>query len=115
MTTCKSVITGWIAVLSLAGCAIAPTTAPAPATSHLRTQSLGAPTEILIKFRARTDEQAAKTFGAAYGLRPKEVIQGLDVHVMTIQSGEEASVIVTRLARSPLVDYAEPNHRLSLK
>lgn len=114
MTPSKRVIAALIATFGLGGCAIAHPAAPA-VTSKLSTQSLQAPTEVLVKFRTRATPQTVEAFGAEYGLRPKERIDAIDVHVMTIVSSETATVIVTRLKTSPLVEYAEPNARLSLK
>lgn len=115
MTACMRGFAGLIALMSLAGCATAQPTAPQPAMSRLTTQALGTPREILIKFRTHPDDQAVATFGSEYGLRPKDVIREIDVHVMTVLGGEDATVIVTRVERSPMVDYAEPNYRLSIK
>lgn len=115
MTPCMRGFAVLTTVLALGGCAIAHPTAPVAATSRLSTQSLRAPTEVLIKFRTRPDQQAVEAFGSEYGLRPKDLIATIDVYVMTILTGEEATVIVTRLQRSPLVEYAEPNHRLTIQ
>lgn len=112
MTTGMRGILGAIALLGLAGCA--QPTAPVPATRY-QAQGLRAPSEILVKFKTRQDAEALAAFGTTYGLRPADVIEPLEVHVMTILTREDATAIATRVERSPLVVYAEPNYRLSLR
>lgn len=105
-----------VATLSgLAGCAsVAPSAAPQPQRTYA-TQALAGPTELLVKFKVRTTPELIETFGAEYGLRQKEVITALDVHVMTILTREEAAAMAGRVEGSALVDYAEPNHRLHMR
>lgn len=102
-------------MLGLAGCsAVQPASAPVP-ESTLSTQAVSGPTELLVKFRVQATPQMLETFGAEHGLRRRDVIEGLDVHVMTILNGEEATAMANRLKASSLVEYAEPNHRLRLQ
>lgn len=115
MTRNTKVLAVLTTMLGLAGCStVQPIAAPVPA-SNLRTQSVSGPTELLVKFRVQATPQVVDTFGAEYGLRSKEVLPTINVHVMTIVTGEEAAVLAGRVTGSKLVDYAEPNHRLRLQ
>lgn len=102
-------------IVGVGGCSsTAPTAAPVPEPG-IRTQALGGPTELLIKFKVRTAPAVIDTLAAEYGLREKEVITAIDVHVMSIVTGEEAAALASRVERAGVVEYAEPNHRLTLQ
>lgn len=104
-----------LAPLALAsGCATELPASPRPEPA-MRTQALSGPTELLVKFRVHASPQQVERLESEYGLRQKELIAAIDVHVMTITSGEAASALADRVESSTLVAYAEPNHRLTLK
>jgi hypothetical protein len=42
------------------------------------------------------------------------VIPGLNVHVMTITNSRSLSQVLAQVSKSPMVEYAEPNHGISL-
>lgn len=100
-------------MLVLGGCATVPS-ASAPQPGY-RTQDLKAPRELLVKFQAQTSPQAIEAFGSEYGLRSKDLIAPINVHVMIILNDVEAATLATRVQGSPVVVYAEPNYRLSIQ
>ncbi len=102
-------------LFALSGCASTNPAGPGQVAALRGTQAIAGPTELLVKFKVHSSPQAVESFGAEYGLRRKETIAAIDVHVMTILTGEAAAALAERVATSTLVAYAEPNHRLSIK
>lgn len=115
MTTRASSLALLAVLIGLSGCSSASPAGPAQTASRLRTQAIGGPSELLVKFKVPASPDLVERFGSKYGLRRKEVIAAIDVHVMTILTGEEAASLADRVEASSLVVYAEPNHRLSMK
>ena len=82
------------------------------ASSMLRTQ-IGSG-QILVKFAPRVTIAAREQFQLTYGLRPLNIIEGIDVHVFQIMDGSQVLSKLETIRRSPLVSYAEPNQQVTV-
>ena len=89
-----------------------PAASPVSASSVLRTQ-IGSG-QILVKFAPRVTIAAREQFQFTYGLRPLNIIEGIDVHVFQIMDGSQVLSKLETIRRSPLVSYAEPNQQVTV-
>ena len=89
-----------------------PAASSVSASSMLRTQ-IGSG-QILVKFAPRVTIAAREQFQLTYGLRPLNIIEGIDVHVFQIMDGSQVLSKLETIRRSPLVSYAEPNQQVTV-
>lgn len=74
------------------------------------------PNQILVKFKPTVamTSGAIKAFAASYGTREIGSIAGIGVHVMQIVDRTPVATMVMRMTASPVVEYAEPNYKVSI-
>jgi hypothetical protein len=68
------------------------------------------PGEVLVKFKAGTDEQSIASIQKQLHLRTAELLEKLNVYRMKIQDGSSVEEIIRRLEDFEEVEYAEPNY-----
>ncbi len=70
--------------------------------------------QLLIKFKSGITKSAIEEFNSKYGTRTVKVIPGINVYLVEIVLGIQASKLVKYLENEPLVKYAEVNHSINL-
>ena len=113
----KFFLAALVAVLtySLTGCGqMMPSATPSPSNSLSARNGAQASQELLVKFKSQINSHSIQTFHAQYGLRTLRVIPGVNVHVMTVTNGRSMSQVLAQVSKNPMVEYAEPNHGISL-
>ena len=68
------------------------------------------PGEILIRFRAGTDEQAIETIQRKLHLTTIKIVSRPNLYLMKILDGSSVEKIMERLQDFQKVKYSEPNH-----
>ena len=118
----KFLIAALVAVLtySLTGCGQMMPSATKTSSNSLSARNVvraggaQASQELLVKFKSQINPSSIQTFHAQYGLRTLRVIPGLNVHVMTVTNGRSMAQVLAQVSKNPMVEYAEPNHGISL-
>lgn len=70
--------------------------------------------EMLVKFRADVTAEQITRFNAEQGCAIAETISGLGIHRLRLPEGASVPEMVARYEASGLVEFAEPNHRVSI-
>lgn len=70
--------------------------------------------ELLVKFKAQVTTSSVQIFHAQHGTRTLRVIPGLNIHVVTVTTKEPLAKVLAKVAKSPMVEYAETNHSFNL-
>lgn len=68
------------------------------------------PGELLVKFKADVNKEAAVLLKSEFGLEAIKVLKRTGIHHLKIRSNLTVREMIERLRRSPLVEYAEPNY-----
>lgn len=111
----KIILAALMAVLtySLTGCGQALPSATGSNANSFSARNT-AQQELLVKFKSQITPSSISIFHAQHGLRTVRVIPGLNVHVMTVTNGRSLSQVLAQVSKSPMVEYAEPNHGINL-
>jgi len=68
------------------------------------------PRELLVKFKADVNKEAAVLLKSEFGLEAIKVLKRTGIHHLRIRSNVTVQEMIERISRSPLVEYAEPNY-----
>lgn len=107
-----------LALASAAGAAFAHAAAPPPpidlAMSRPPAPKPYVEGEMLVKFRAGVTSEQIARFNAAQGCTVADFLVGLGIHRLLLPAGVGVPEMVARYEASGLVEFAEPNHRVSI-
>lgn len=70
--------------------------------------------EMLVKFRAGVTPEQIARLNALHGCTIAESLSGLGIHRLRLPAGVTVPEMVARYEASGLVEFAEPNHRVSI-
>ncbi len=70
--------------------------------------------ELLVKFKQGVTQAQIDAFNAQHGVTVMDKISGIDVYRLKLPAGQTVEGMQRVYGASPLVEYAEPNHRVSV-
>lgn len=70
--------------------------------------------ELLVKFRSNVTRAQIDAFNAQQGVTILDKISGIEVYRLKLPAGKTVEAMQRIYGESPLVEYAEPNHRVSV-
>lgn len=70
--------------------------------------------ELLVKFKAGVKRDQIDAFNAEYGVRILDQIKGIDVYRLKLAANQSVEQMQKVFEESGLVQYAEPNHKVSV-
>lgn len=70
--------------------------------------------ELLVKFKSGVTQEQIDAFNAQQGVTVLDKISGIDVYRLKLPAGKSVEAMQRLYGASPLVEYAEPNHKVSV-
>lgn len=98
---------GWFPAFD---CDATPSPSPSPAVK--RGQYIEG--EMLVRFKSGVTKQQIEELNRSHGVRVLGLIEGIGVYKLGLPPGTTVPEMIERYRTSPLVEYAEPNHRVQI-
>lgn len=100
---------GWFPVFD---CDASSSASPAPSPAVKRGQYIEG--EMLVRFKPGVTKDQIEALNRSHGVRVLGFIEGIGVYKLGLPPGKTVPEMIERYRTSPLVEYAEPNHRVQI-